>query len=249
MKWNEWVSGLSGTEFVTAHIEEGLSLVDINEAWLLDAAARGHAIYPYFTLAKESVSADASQYSLPALLSGVRLVTGSGLRAGLDQGYTLKTQFLETYKPELIEMINPIQRTLRGRSTVYGFLTPADTRGLSVHRDASSVIVLQVEGRKSWHVWEPEPGSVVPSAAGLTSSPPGHEHTFTLAPGDAMFMPFGWPHAAEATGDGSSFHLTWTIDHLNPAQLGHFIDQAKPPLEPDATNLLRDARTAYRFGG
>lgn len=78
MKWNEWVSGLSGTEFVTAHIEEGLSLVDINEAWLLDAAARGHAIYPYFTLAKESVSADASQYSLPS--TAIRSSTSYGER-------------------------------------------------------------------------------------------------------------------------------------------------------------------------
>lgn len=214
----------------------------------MSIASRGLAIYPYFTLAKESLSYPPKSYTVPVLGAGFRLVTPAGLAKGLEEGNTLKLQFLEVFRPDLLSAVRQLDVALHGKSTLYGFLTPPGTRGLSVHRDASSVVVYQVSGRKSWHVWRPDDASEVPSKAGLVPTPSGEEITFTLEPGDAMFLPFGWPHAAEAIDDEASFHLTWTIDHLSPEGFLSFTSRV-PTLESmEPISALIAARSAYGYG-
>ena len=91
------------------------------------------------------------------------------------------------------------------------YLTPPSSRGLGVHHDTHDVFVLQVHGRKLWQVWDAAvpfplahqkklpPGAESPSEAPLVEA--------ELAPGDCLYVPRGFRHAAR-TAETASLHLT-----------------------------------------
>jgi bifunctional lysine-specific demethylase and histidyl-hydroxylase NO66 len=78
---------------------------------------------------------------------------------------------------------------------VNAYVTPPASRGLGVHRDTHDVFVLQVHGRKQWDVLDPDggPGDRLVAAE--------------LAPGDCLYIPQRFPHAAW-TAATASVHLT-----------------------------------------
>ena len=110
------------------------------------------------------------------------------------------------------------------------YVTPAQNQGFSAHYDVHDVFVLQVHGEKRWVVHEPvhtDPLRHQPwtdrcddVAARATEAP--YLET-TLRPGDVLYLPRGWIHAARALG-GVTTHLTlgvhqWTRHHLAEAVL------------------------------
>jgi hypothetical protein len=108
---------------------------------------------------------------------------------------------------------------------VNAYVTPAQSTGFSDHYDVHDVFVLQIAGEKRWRIREPvhpsplrdqpwtdEQGAVEAAAGG----PPLLEET--LRPGDVLYLPRGYLHAATALGDVST-HLTigvhpWTRRHV-----------------------------------
>jgi bifunctional lysine-specific demethylase and histidyl-hydroxylase NO66 len=94
---------------------------------------------------------------------------------------------------------------------VNAYLTPPSSRGLGVHHDTHDVFVLQVHGRKLWQVWD----AAVPfPLAHQKKLPPGAESPgeaplveAELAPGDCLYVPRGFRHAAR-TAETASLHLT-----------------------------------------
>ena len=94
------------------------------------------------------------------------------------------------------------------------YITPPQNQGFSDHYDVHDVFVLQIEGEKRWLIHEPvlqsplrdQPwndrrGAVERRAA----EPPVIESV--LRPGDCLYLPRGFLHAAQALG-GISTHLT-----------------------------------------
>jgi lysine-specific demethylase/histidyl-hydroxylase NO66 len=111
---------------------------------------------------------------------------------------------LTTFSRELeLFLTHPVQ--------VNAYLTPPSSRGLGVHHDTHDVFVLQVHGRKLWQVWD----AAVPfPLAHQKQLPPGAEAPAEapeveaeLAPGDCLYVPRGFRHAAR-TAETASLHLT-----------------------------------------
>jgi hypothetical protein len=108
---------------------------------------------------------------------------------------------------------------------VNAYVTPPQSQGFSAHYDVHDVFVLQVAGQKRWTIhapvrtaplrdeaWADRRAAVEQAATG----DPLLE--VTLRPGDALYLPRGFLHAAQALGDTSA-HLTvgvhpWTRHHL-----------------------------------
>ncbi|WP_329029682.1 cupin domain-containing protein [Streptomyces sp. NBC_01423] len=94
------------------------------------------------------------------------------------------------------------------------YVTPPQNRGFDAHYDVHDVFVLQIEGTKRWIVhppvhpdplrdqpWTDHRGAVAEAAG-------GEPYLDTvLEPGDVLYLPRGWLHAAEAQGE-VSVHLT-----------------------------------------
>jgi ribosomal protein L16 Arg81 hydroxylase len=89
------------------------------------------------------------------------------------------------------------------------YLTPGDSPGFTPHYDTHDVFVLQIAGRKRWHVFEPPlklPHRSQPfTPIGYALPAPILE--LELKPGDLLYLPRGYVHAAH-TSDGHSAHIT-----------------------------------------
>ncbi len=89
------------------------------------------------------------------------------------------------------------------------YLTPGDSPGFTPHYDTHEVFVLQIAGTKRWRVFEPAqplPHRGQPfSPIGFALPPPLLE--LELQPGDLLYLPRGYVHAAH-TSHGHSAHVT-----------------------------------------
>ncbi len=89
------------------------------------------------------------------------------------------------------------------------YLTPGDSPGFTPHYDTHEVFVLQIAGTKRWRVFRPPqllPHRSQPFAPiGFTLPPP--LLTLDLRPGDLLYLPRGFVHAAH-TSNGHSAHVT-----------------------------------------
>ncbi len=129
-------------------------------------------------------------------------------------GSTLVLQGLHRLWPPLVAFGAALSRDLGHPVQVNAYVTPPSNRGFSAHYDVHDVFVLQVAGEKRWVVHPPpypQPLRSQPwtdradAVAAATSEPPLLETV--LCPGDALYLPRGFIHAAQALG-GTTIHLT-----------------------------------------
>jgi bifunctional lysine-specific demethylase and histidyl-hydroxylase NO66 len=126
-------------------------------------------------------------------------------------GATIVLQSLHRSWAPLTAFCRSLELFLTHPVQVNAYLTPPSSRGLGVHHDTHDVFVLQVHGRKLWQVWD----AAVPfPLAHQKKLPPGAESPggaplveAELAPGDCLYVPRGFRHAAR-TAETASLHLT-----------------------------------------
>jgi ribosomal protein L16 Arg81 hydroxylase len=129
-------------------------------------------------------------------------------------GATLVLQGLHRTWPPVAEFARRLAAELGHPAQVNAYITPASSRGFDPHYDVHDVFVLQIAGEKHWRIHEPvhvdplrdQPWSDHRDAvAARAQEEPAIDETFR--PGDALYLPRGWIHSAEALG-GVSVHLT-----------------------------------------
>ena len=128
-------------------------------------------------------------------------------------GATIVLQGLQFTDPHLGRIANNLALDLDHAVQVNAYLSPAAARGLELHFDQHDVFVLQLDGRKRWRVWEPLERTRLPVRVGPRVAMPTFDELGppsidrTMERGDCLYLPRGYPHAAE-TVDESSAHLT-----------------------------------------
>ncbi|MEV4513293.1 cupin domain-containing protein [Dactylosporangium sp. NPDC049525] len=132
----------------------------------------------------------------------------------LAGGATLVLQGLHRLWPPLVDLAGDLGRELGVPVQINAYLTPPGNQGFATHYDTHAVFVLQVAGTKRWRVHPPvvtdpverQPwGGRADEVAAVAAGEPALD--VVLAPGDALYLPRGWLHAAEAQDDWS-LHLT-----------------------------------------
>ncbi|MFH9428274.1 cupin domain-containing protein [Streptomyces sp. NPDC017615] len=134
------------------------------------------------------------------------------------------------------------------------YVTPPQSQGFDAHYDVHDVFVVQIQGSKRWLVHEPvhpdplrdQPWTDHRTAVAEAAEGPAYIDT-VLEPGDVLYLPRGWLHAARAKGE-VSIHLTlgvhvWTryalAEQLAEAALAALREdpgtRASLPLGADAT--------------
>lgn len=129
-------------------------------------------------------------------------------------GHTIVLQGLHRTWGPLIDFAGALTTELGHPVQINAYITPEQSQGFSAHYDVHDVFVLQVAGEKRWRIHEPvlrdpmrdEPwtdrrGAVASQAEGTPLI------DAVLRPGDALYLPRGYLHAAEALG-GVTCHLT-----------------------------------------
>ncbi|KAB1915922.1 cupin [Micromonospora noduli] len=135
-------------------------------------------------------------------------------------GATLVLQGLHRIWPPLVDFARDLGLALNQPLQINAYLTPAGSQGFATHYDTHDVFVLQVDGRKHWRIHPPvlpDPlekqqwGGRADEVAATAQGPAALD--VVLAPGDALYLPRGWLHSAQAQ-DASSLHLTVGIRAL-----------------------------------
>jgi lysine-specific demethylase/histidyl-hydroxylase NO66 len=129
-------------------------------------------------------------------------------------GSTVVLQGLHRLWPPLIEFADQLAADLGHPTQVNAYITPPSSRGFSAHYDVHDVFVLQIAGEKHWRIHEPvlaDPLRIQPwnDRAGEVAAAAEGEPVIdeVLHPGDALYLPRGFLHAATAL-EGISAHLT-----------------------------------------
>ncbi|MEV6695040.1 cupin domain-containing protein [Micromonospora sp. NPDC051196] len=135
-------------------------------------------------------------------------------------GATLVLQGLHRNWPPLIDFTRELSLAVGQPLQVNAYLTPPGSQGFATHYDTHDVFVLQVDGRKHWRIHPsvfPDPlerqpwGGRADEVAATAQGPAALD--VVLETGDALYLPRGWLHSAQAQ-ESSSLHLTVGIRAL-----------------------------------
>jgi bifunctional lysine-specific demethylase and histidyl-hydroxylase NO66 len=151
------------------------------------------------------------------------------------EGSTLVLQGLHRTHGPLLDLAQDLAADLGHPVQVNAYVTPPQSRGFDPHYDTHDVFVLQVAGRKRWVVHRPAAPPPTPrmpwtdhreDVAAAVAGPPALD--VVLEPGDALYLPRGFVHAATALGDVSA-HITlgvhpWTRRHVAERVLAGLAD-------------------------
>lgn len=141
----------------------------------------------------------------------------AGLANGLEElyqhyrrGSTISLTYLHERWPPLTRLCRDLAMEFSAGFQTNIYLTPpGGAQGLTPHHDTHDVIVAQIHGTKHWKLY-PSPVRL-PLRTQMYQMPeegPGEPlHEFDLSPGDLLYLPRGYVHAA-TSGDSASLHLT-----------------------------------------
>ena len=129
-------------------------------------------------------------------------------------GHTIVLQALHRLWQPLIDFAGALTSDLGHPVQVNAYITPSSSQGFSAHYDVHDVFVLQVAGEKRWRIHEPvvadplrdQPWTDHRAAVAARAEEEPVLDT-VLRPGDSLYLPRGYLHAAQALGDVSC-HLT-----------------------------------------
>lgn len=171
---------------------------------------------PFLRVAKEGKVVDAARFTrgggagaeIADQLADDRLVEL------FADGSTLVLQGLHRTWPPLVDFGTALAAELGHPVQINAYVTPPQSQGFSAHFDVHDVFVLQVAGEKRWTIHPPVHDAPLRDQEwtryrAAVERRAGEEPVIdaVLRPGDALYLPRGWLHSAEALGD-VSVHLT-----------------------------------------
>ena len=182
---------------------------------------------PFLRMAKAGTVLNAARYTRSGG-SGATIADQVADDKVLDQlagGATLVLQALHRTWPPLVTFGSALAAELGHPVQINAYITPPANQGFAAHYDNHDVFVLQVSGRKRWKIHEPVLRDPLPEekweqrraqVAARAAEPPLLDTV--LEPGDALYLPRGYLHSAEALGE-LTIHLTVGVHPLTRTTL------------------------------
>eukprot|EP00049_Salpingoeca_infusionum_P026107 m.23799 g.23799 ORF g.23799 m.23799 type:complete len:537 (+) comp8530_c1_seq1:95-1705(+) len=132
-------------------------------------------------------------------------------------GATAVFNKVQRWVTPLFDMVQQLEQEFGVFVGANVYLSPPNQRGFSSHADTQSVLVLQLEGTKTWTIHEPSNDFLFFHHINDTQYMfddeelvPLTKHTVTLNAGDVLFLPRGFIHCAE-TAESHSLHVTFGL--------------------------------------
>jgi ribosomal protein L16 Arg81 hydroxylase len=152
----------------------------------------------------------------------------SKIEQKIAEGATLIINGIDDYDERLSNLRDDLNLELGERVQINVYFSPGGIGGFQPHYDTHDVLVLQVEGRKTWNLYgetHPVPLESQPSAD--QECPTNDPEIRQLTSGDILYVPRGHWHSALADS-GPSLHLTIGVYHRTRIDLlAWMLEQAK----------------------
>ncbi|MGV0747469.1 JmjC domain-containing protein [Mycolicibacter minnesotensis] len=144
------------------------------------------------------------QYTLPNGTLDVARV-----RAAADSGYTIICNNIEKQLRRMSTLTHGVEVELNFPTHVNAYVTPPAATGFLPHYDHHDVLVLQIQGSKTWYFYGDDPVPPHRMQQMYEVDPAGlpDPTSLRLKAGDTLYLPRGRVHSAE-TGGEPSVHLT-----------------------------------------
>ncbi|MFE2373876.1 cupin domain-containing protein [Streptomyces sp. NPDC059398] len=190
-----------------------------SEAAVDELVSRRGLRAPFLRVAKDGATLPDASFTSPAGVGATvsDQLDDTALWREFADGATLVLQALQRTWEPVACLVAGLSTELGHPVQANAYVTPPQNRGFDDHYDVHDVFVLQIEGTKRWLVHEPVHPDPLPdqpwtghrpAVAGAARGTPRIDTV--LEPGDTLYLPRGWLHAAEAQGE-TSIHLTLGI--------------------------------------
>lgn len=138
------------------------------------------------------------------------MIDRGAVARNFQQGATIVLPQLHQVDPTLAGFTRSIESLLSCHVQTNIYLTPPEAQGFKTHYDDHDVFVLQVEGSKSWRLYNTP---VQNPYRGEGFQPGAHEigepvQEFVLHAGECAYVPRGLMHDASTHGHDVSLHIT-----------------------------------------
>lgn len=229
---------------------EGGGFRDLCSFDTLDGLISAGLRYPELRAFKDGMPLRFEEYTRGVSKDGVLDPSSrpSGVYDCLSRGATFYFQKVHRLSRPLGRFVSLLELGLGSSVQANAYLTPPNSQGFGFHADTHDVFVVQVEGQKKWAVREPSEENVQPDHR--LQSHPGSTPEFEveLYPGDVLYLPRGWVHAAYTGQEHYSLHLAVAVQNKT---LGDLLKEMVSQLANDPrfrSNLpidfIHDARIA-----
>ncbi|MGR0160691.1 cupin domain-containing protein [Paenarthrobacter nitroguajacolicus] len=189
---------------------------------------------PFLRVAKGGSTLPESSYTSPAGVGATisDQLDDTALWRKFGDGATLVLQALHRTWEPVSSFSTKLSAELGHPVQANAYITPPQNRGFDDHYDVHDVFVLQIEGTKRWIIHEPvhvdplrsQPWTDRRSAVEEAAQGAAYIDT-VLEPGDVLYLPRGWLHAAQAQGK-VSIHLTLGVHNWTRHALAEQLAQA-----------------------
>jgi uncharacterized RmlC-like cupin family protein len=143
-----------------------------------------------------------------------RRIDPRAVAAFFEGGYTLILKDAARFSARLGRLCDEVMRDLGCTLQANVYLTPPGAQGFSVHHDTHDTLTIQIEGEKTWRIYEPVielPIESQPFPSGMQVPGLRVNREVTLAAGDTLYLPRGYPHEAVSSSGGRSLHVTFAL--------------------------------------
>jgi bifunctional lysine-specific demethylase and histidyl-hydroxylase NO66 len=134
------------------------------------------------------------------------------VRNEFADGYTIVLNGLQGTVPAIASLAHAIEVELHFETQVNAYITPPESQGFLPHFDDHDVLILQIQGSKTWHVHEDAdvPPREFKRRRAVVADDLPTPKKLRLEAGDVLYLPRGRVHAAEANAE-PSIHLTFGV--------------------------------------
>jgi 50S ribosomal protein L16 3-hydroxylase len=156
--------------------------------------------------------------------------------------WTLLAQGLDLHLPAARALLDRFRFVPDARLDDLMLSYATDGGGVGPHVDSYDVFLLQVQGRRRWHIGRVRAPELVPDVPLKILSNFEAEHSFLLEPGDMLYLPPGWAHDGVAEGECMTASVGFRAsarDEIARDVLQRVLDAAEPD---EAGALYRDPR-------
>jgi hypothetical protein len=137
-------------------------------------------------------------------------IIASAVAEGYLQGATIILPHLQESMPALRDLCRALELLFSCHVQANAYLTPAGQSGFGAHQDSHEIFAVQIEGAKAWRLYDRiRPQAFRGEGADMAAAQAGEvRDSFTLQPGDCLYLPRGVVHEASNAGEAASLHIT-----------------------------------------